>query len=161
MLIGSDKIYIGYDLSYGYAQISYCRQLDDTPETYSLTEGTEQYNIPVSLFKRKGINQWFVGKEALVFSEHEEGVLIDNIYQKTLDMDTVLIEDEEFETIALLALYVKWKNTALVKEILQAKAKNRRRLARRFQSGQKKLLKKRILQGLFLSLFWEKNLMRK
>ena len=59
MLIGSDKIYIGYDLSYGYAQISYCRQLDDTPETYSLTEGTEQYNIPVSLFKRKGINQWF------------------------------------------------------------------------------------------------------
>ena len=107
MLIGSDKIYIGYDLSYGYAQISYCRQLDDTPETYSLTEGTEQYNIPVSLFKRKGINQWFVGKEALVFSENEEGVLIDNIYQKTLDMDTVLIEDEEFETIALLALYVK------------------------------------------------------
>lgn len=107
MLIGNDKIYIGYDLSYGYAQISYCRQLDDTPETYSLTEGTEQYNIPVCLFKRRGINQWFIGKEALVFSEQEEGTLIDHIFEKALDQESILIEEEEFETLALLALYVK------------------------------------------------------
>lgn len=107
MLINNDRFYIGFDLSYEYAQISYCRQQDETPLTYSLTEGSEQYNIPVSLFKRKGINQWFVGREAEVFAKEEDGIMLRELYSLTLEREIILIEDEEFETIALLALFIK------------------------------------------------------
>lgn len=102
-----DKMIIGYDLSYQYAQISYCHQNGDTPQTYALVDGTRQYNIPVCLFKRKEVNQWFLGKEAVAFSGQEEGTLLEDLLRAALEQDETVIGEEVFESIALLALYVK------------------------------------------------------
>lgn len=107
MILGSDKMIIGYDLSYDYAQISYSRLTGDAPETYALVSGTTQYNIPVCLFKRKGVNQWFLGKEAIAFSKQEEGTMLEGLLQAALEQDETYIGEESFESIALLALFVK------------------------------------------------------
>ena len=76
-------------------------------ETYSVVVGEEQYQIPFCMFKRKGINQWFVGKEVELFKNEEEGTLLENLFSLVMEEETIMIEDEEFETVALLALYVK------------------------------------------------------
>ena len=54
----SRKFVVGYDLGREYAQISYCAMDESDPQTVSSVAGTEQYNIPVVLCKRKGVNQW-------------------------------------------------------------------------------------------------------
>lgn len=102
-----DKMIIGYDLSYKYAQISYCHLNGDTPQTYALVEGSRQFNIPVCLFKRKEVNQWFLGKEAVAFSAQNEGTLLENLLETALEQEETIIGDEVFESIALLALFVK------------------------------------------------------
>ena len=106
-MLNNDRMIIGYDLSYQYAQISYCRLHDDTPKTYALSGGTRQYNIPACLFKRDKVNQWFLGKEAEVFAKQEEGTLIENLLMTALESEDMEIGEEHFETIALLALFVK------------------------------------------------------
>lgn len=107
MILGNDKMIIGYDLSYHYAQISYCRLNADTPETFALVEGTRQYNIPVCMFRRRDVNQWFVGKEASVLAEQEDGIWLDNLLQSALDKKDINIQGENYENAALLALFIK------------------------------------------------------
>ena len=107
MILASDKMIIGYDLSYDYAQISYCRQNADVPETFALVSGTRQYNIPVCLFKRREVNQWFLGKEAIAFSEQEDGTLLKGLLKAALEQEETYIDQDAFESIALLALFVK------------------------------------------------------
>ncbi len=107
MIFNGEKMIIGYDLSYQYAQISYCRLNDQTPETFVLAGGTKQYNIPLCLFKRKDVNQWFLGKEAKTFAGQEEGALVENLLQNALEKEEIEIAEESFESIALLALFVK------------------------------------------------------
>ena len=106
-MLSNDKMIIGYDLSYQYAQISYNHLSGDVPVTYALADGTRQYNIPVCLFKRKGVNQWFLGKEAHAFSKQEEGILLEDLLRAALEQEETVIGDEVFESIALLALFVK------------------------------------------------------
>ena len=107
MILASDKMIIGYDLSYDYAQISYCRQNADVPETFALVSGTRQYNIPVCLFKRREVNQWFLGKEAIAFSGQEDGTLLKGLLKAALEQEETYIGQDAFESIALLALFVK------------------------------------------------------
>lgn len=107
MILANDKMIIGYDLSYDYAQISYCRQNGEVPETFALVNGTRQYNIPVCLFKRREVNQWFLGKEAVAFSKQEEGTLLTGLLQAALEQEEIYIGEEAFESIALLALFIK------------------------------------------------------
>ena len=59
MILNSDKMIIGYDLSYQYAQISYCRLSAQTPETFAVPGQAKQYNIPLCLFKRKRVNEQY------------------------------------------------------------------------------------------------------
>lgn len=106
-MINGDKMIIGYDLSYRYAQISYCRVNADVPQTYAPEENARQFNIPLCLFKRNGLNQWFLGKEALAVSKQEEGTFLDDLLEQALKQEKVMVEEEEFETVALLALFIK------------------------------------------------------
>lgn len=107
MILANDKMIIGYDLSFEYAQISYQRQNGEVPETFALASGTRQYNIPVCLFKRSEVNQWFLGKEALSFAGHEEGTLVKGLLREALEQKEICIGEEVFESIALLALFIK------------------------------------------------------
>lgn len=106
-MLNGDKMIIGYDLSYQYAQISYCRIHADTPQTYAPEEKNRQYNIPLCLFKRDKVSQWFLGKEALAVCKQEEGQFFDNLFLTALEKEEITVGEESFETIALLALFIK------------------------------------------------------
>ncbi len=111
--LNSEKFLIGYDLGNKYSQISYCPYGASTPETISMVAGSEIYNIPTVLCKRKGMNQWFYGKEAMKQASEGDGTLVEGLITLAKDGESVLVEGEEFDPIALLALYIK-RSLALV-----------------------------------------------
>lgn len=106
-MINGDKMIIGYDLSYRYAQISYCRIGADVPQTYAPADKARQFNIPLCLFKRNSVNQWFLGREALAAKEQEDGFFLENLFMQALQQEEIALGEETFEWIALLALFIK------------------------------------------------------
>ncbi len=106
-MLNNDKMIIGYDLSYQYAQISYSRFGTDVPLTYAPEDKARQFNIPLCLFKRDKVNQWFLGREAVAADEQEEGCFLDNLFMLALEQDEITVREEVFETVALLALFIK------------------------------------------------------
>ncbi|RKI93277.1 hypothetical protein D7V94_04760 [Parablautia intestinalis] len=101
------KVAVGYELGKSYAQISFCYLEETEPETVSAVTGTEQYNIPTVLCKRKGVGQWYYGKEAIKFAREEEGILVEDLSALAERGEDVLVEGEAFDPAALLTLFVK------------------------------------------------------
>ncbi len=118
-----DFVVAGYDLSNEYAQISYCENGEKPGKTISLIKGQEQYNIPVCLFKRNEVNQWFVGQDAVNFAAVEEGEMIWQLWERALIGEPVSIGGEDFDPIALLSLYVKRSLGLLFSEIKKERLK--------------------------------------
>ena len=100
-----EKWLIGYDLSDNYAQISFLSDKAAEPETLSVLPGTEKYHIPLCLCKRKDFNQWFYGMDAL--KHKEDGELVTDLFHLAKKGEPVVIEETEYDPIALLTLYVK------------------------------------------------------
>ncbi|MGN0330120.1 MAG: DUF5716 family protein [Kineothrix sp.] len=98
---------IGYDLSDDYAQITYCIGREGKVETLALVAGTERYNIPAVLWKKKGVNQWLFGKEALEAADEEGGTRVDRLVSLARSGEPVRLEEESFDPVALLTLFVK------------------------------------------------------
>ena len=59
------RFYLGIDLDDQYAVISSYELNKKEPETFSAIAGSEIYQIPALITKKKGIGQWFVGEEAV------------------------------------------------------------------------------------------------
>lgn len=89
------------------SQISYCTLEEQRVETVSSVAGTEQYNIPTVLCKRRGVNQWFYGKEALKYEREEDGILVGDLVELAKRGEEVVVETESYDPAALLTLYVK------------------------------------------------------
>ncbi len=109
----NDKLVIGYDLGDQVSQISYCHINSDSPETLSVTAGTEQFNIPTVLCKRRDVGQWFYGKEAMKYASQEEGTLLTGLLTLAKRGEMVSLEETEFDPVALLTLFVKRSLTLL------------------------------------------------
>ncbi|MDD6810973.1 MAG: DUF5716 family protein [Lachnospiraceae bacterium] len=100
------SILAGYDLGDDFSQISYCILGEDEVESVATVVGTKQYNIPTVLCKRKGVNQWFYGKDA-VKNSGEEGILVTNLVEAAKKGDMLLVDEMEYDPIALLTLFLK------------------------------------------------------
>lgn len=103
----SGQIVIGYDISDNCAQISYYMAGAEDVETLAVVAGTEQYNIPLVLCKRKEVGQWFFGKEALKFADEQEGILVEGLLSLAREGEPVDVGGTEFDPVALLTLFVK------------------------------------------------------
>lgn len=101
------KYAIGYDLNDICAQMSYCSLKDSNPETFSTVAGEQRYNIPTILCKKREVNQWFFGEEADKASVHDAGIGVERLLEKARLGEKIEIEDEEYDPVALLALFVK------------------------------------------------------
>ena len=109
----NNKVIVGYDLGKLVSQISYCQPDGTQAETVSGVAGTEQYNIPTVLCKRKGVNQWFYGREALKYAASKEGVLVEDLLTLAERGEDVVVEEECYDPVALLTLFVKRSLTLL------------------------------------------------
>lgn len=104
------SILVGYDLGSDFAQISFCVYGDesgDAVETVATVLGTKQYNIPMVLCKLDGAGKWLYGKDAVKKSQEEGLFLLTNLLELARKGEMVTIEDEEFDPVALLALFIK------------------------------------------------------
>lgn len=101
------SVLVGYDLGNNYSQISYCVYGEDTVESVATVIGTKQYHIPTVLCKRKGAGQWYYGKDALKNSSEEEGFLVTDLIELARKGEMITIEEEPFDPIALLTLFIK------------------------------------------------------
>ncbi|MBD5444332.1 MAG: hypothetical protein HDR29_02150 [Lachnospiraceae bacterium] len=102
------SVLVGYDLNDDFAQISYCVYGDNSEkvETIATVLGTKQYNIPLVLCKLKGEGKWLYGKEALN-SADEEAFLVTDIMDLARKGEMITIEEETFDPVAMLALFIK------------------------------------------------------
>ncbi len=98
---------VGFDLGKYSVQISYFRGGMDKPQTAEVVTGSEIYNVPMVLCKRRGVNQWFYGRDAIRYHENGDGIMVDNLLQKAVDKETGNIDGMEVDGIALLTLFIK------------------------------------------------------
>ena len=102
-----DKVIVGYDLGLNCAQISYCTYENQVPETLAMVPGTEKYTIPAVLCKRNQVNQWFFGEDAIKHADKQDGTLVTDIVEKALAGEVIVIDDTEFDAVAMLTLFIK------------------------------------------------------
>ncbi|MCR5503913.1 MAG: hypothetical protein K6F53_12995 [Lachnospiraceae bacterium] len=100
------RLVIGYDLRPSFAQISYLTGKDAEPETIPYLAGTEQYDIPAVLARRKDNGQWLYGKEAEDAPE-EEVFRVRDLLSKAERGEEIPVGEEKFDPVALLSLFVR------------------------------------------------------
>ncbi len=105
--MSKERVVIGYDLNREYAQISFLSLEQEEPETVSVVAGTQSYNIPAVLCKRTEINQWFYGREAIKTAEEGKGILVTDLLERARAKEKVIVGEEAFEAVAILALFLK------------------------------------------------------
>ncbi|MDE7275735.1 MAG: hypothetical protein K2N98_02600 [Lachnospiraceae bacterium] len=101
------SVLVGYDLGDDFSQISYCVYGENVVESVATVIGTKQYNIPTVLCKRKGVNQWLYGKDAVKYSQEEDGFLVTDLIELARKGGMITIEEEAFDPVALLTLFLK------------------------------------------------------
>lgn len=94
---------VGYELNQTYGQISYWGEGQSEPQTVELM--AEKYQLPMLLAFREDC--WYVGSEARRMQAHKEGVVIDDLYQKAVRHEKVVIAQRSYEAVWLLAKYIE------------------------------------------------------
>lgn len=99
--------YIGIDLNEKNAMISYYTQGMSEPGTFSMVTGSEVYQIPVCVSKKKGVSQWLLGEEARKYAREEGTVCVEGLLKKALANEQAEIENEIYDVADLLFVYLK------------------------------------------------------
>lgn len=101
------KIYVGYDLGEETCQISFFMPGMDEPGTASTIADSEIFEIPTVLAKRKGVNQWYYGNEAVRLSSDPGFFPVDSLLSKACEGGNTLVDGNEYDSLSLLTLYIK------------------------------------------------------
>ena len=107
------SVLVGYDLGEQYSQISYCLYGQGDVEMVATVVGTKQYNIPTMLCKRKGVNQWYYGKDALKYREEEDMLPVEGLISMARKGEEIELDGEMFDPVALLTLFMKRSMTLM------------------------------------------------
>ena len=99
--------FLGIDLNERYAMISFYQLNMREPETVSMIAGSEIYQIPMVIGKKKNIGQWYIGDEARKLAKTSDVVCIDELWRRTRNHDKIEIEGEEYQAEDLFILYMK------------------------------------------------------
>lgn len=101
------SVLVGYDLGEQYSQISYCVYGNEDVDTVATVVGTKQYNIPTVLCKRKGVNQWFYGKDAVKNSEEEDMFAVEDLLSLARKGEKIGLDGESYDPVALVTLFMR------------------------------------------------------
>lgn len=100
-------IIAGVDIGEDSTFLSFMTSGIDEPVTVSTVMGSESYQIPTTIAKKKGIGQWFIGNDALSQERLSMAIGCDRFYEKALNDEKVYVEGEEFLARDLLAVYFR------------------------------------------------------
>lgn len=99
--------YVGIDLNEKFAMISYYTKGMSEPGTFSMVTGSEAYQIPVCVSRKKGGGQWLYGEEARKNAKEEGGCCVDGLLKKALAAEPVEIEEDIYDSSELLFIFLK------------------------------------------------------
>lgn len=99
--------YIGIDINDRYAMVSFLQLNMKEPETVSTIAGSEVYQIPLVLSRRKSIGQWYYGDEARKMSKNGDMICIDMLLKRAINNEKIVIDDDIFMGEDLMALFLK------------------------------------------------------
>lgn len=102
-----EPIILGVDLNDRYAMVSYYQLNMSEPETVSTIAGSENYQIPTLLAKRRHLGQWFYGEDAKKMAKTSEVICVDSLLKRAVNGESIRIEEESYEAWELLALFLK------------------------------------------------------
>ena len=102
-----EGVYFGIDISDKYTMISFYQLHMDEPDTISTVMGSEVYQIPTILAKKKGLGQWFFGEEAKRQEKMNHAVGVDQLLSKALTNQQVFLEGESYGARELMVIYIK------------------------------------------------------
>lgn len=100
-------LYFGIDINDKYTMLSFYQKNMDEPETISMIMGSENYQIPTYLAKRKGIGQWLIGSDARTQVKLHQAFGVDQLLQRALDGEEVYLEQECYQARDLLVIFLK------------------------------------------------------
>ena len=95
----TEEFAVGFDLTDTYSQISYTRMDDEKVDTLSVVPGGNSSLIPTALFKRKEVNQWFAGNDA-VRNRDTDGFFVDMLLERAMPGVDIAVGDESFRPSA-------------------------------------------------------------
>lgn len=107
MEVKREPIILGIDLNERYAMISYYQLNMDEPETVSTIAGSDNFQIPTILAKRKSLGQWFYGEEAKKMAKTSEVICVDALLKRAVNGESIRLEEDTFEAWELLSLFLK------------------------------------------------------
>ena len=99
--------YLGINLNDTVAMVSYYQLNMKEPETVSTIAGSDHFQIPVLLAKRKNLGQWYYGDEARRMAKSCEMVCIDALLRRAVNKESIRIEDETYAAVDLLTLFFR------------------------------------------------------
>lgn len=100
-------LYVGLDFGTKYALMSYYTEQLEEPDTVSTVAGSEIYQIPMALCRRRGFGQWYYGAEAVAMTEKQSGSGCDRLFQRALAGEEIRLEGEQYPAVDMLALFVR------------------------------------------------------
>ncbi len=98
---------IGIDINDKNAMISYYTDGMSEPATFSMVTGSEVYQIPICICKRKGLEQWLFGEDARKYALSQGVPCVENLFKKAVQREQVELEEKIFDTWELFFLFLK------------------------------------------------------
>ncbi len=99
--------YIGIDIDDSYAVTSFFTTGMKDVATVSMVAGSEVFQIPTQITKKKGIGQWFIGAEAERIAEEQQVTVVDALLGRAMRQEELLIEGEAYPVEELLVLFLR------------------------------------------------------
>ena len=100
-------VYFGLDITDKYALVSYYKSNMEEPETISTVVGSEMFQIPMYLAKRRGMGQWYIGNEGKRMVQRNEAFGVDALLRRALHRETVWVDNAEFAALDLFIIYLR------------------------------------------------------
>lgn len=99
--------YLGIDINDKSAMISFYKLNMSEPETVSTIAGSEHFQVPVLLAKRKNLGQWYYGDEAKKMAKSCEMICVDHLLRRAVNGEMIRIEDQTHSALDLLTLFFR------------------------------------------------------
>ncbi len=103
----SKGVYFGLDITDRYALVSYYKPNMEEPETVSTVMGSEMFQIPLFLSKRRGMGQWYIGQEAKMQVQSGNCDGVDSLLSRALRRENVILDANEYPATELLLIFLR------------------------------------------------------
>lgn len=101
-----EEWYIGIEAGRQWTQVSCYHAGTAEPETKSTLAGSELYQIPTAICKRKQGGQWCIGEEGRRLAQSGEGYYAEGLLQRAFQKETVML-DRAYEAEDLLSVFFR------------------------------------------------------